>query len=234
MSNDEIRIVVTDGHSSVTLGYIRTGKHYVFGQVTDGETSEAQHWTYHSNGYAHVREFPNTENSAKRPMFYGPTLRDFRGFVSTGQTGVSAKAIDWYCSPDFEDDSRGYDNVTYIDVSKSQHGRFYSSFICEAGFPVGRWINEWLPDDEYDMPPKLSYQVYTQVEPWVGVAHWEQGSGFQGLGHSRNFRPMGIATEINESENPYPQPCENGHRGCDDLNGTGPLCTDCYEVIKEG
>lgn len=231
MAEDRIRIVATDGDDAITLGFISCGRDYVFGQVTEDGTDDPYHYTYHKNGYMHFKWRASAPDPDIRPHFYGPSLENFRGFVSTGLTPVF-KEVGRVVSPDFRDDDRGFDNITYIDVRNAEHGMQYQSFICEPGFPIARRIEHINSntDENTDIRPKLTYQIYTEVEPWVGVAHWQQASGTHGLGATSNFRPMGSSVDVKENEDPYPEPCPNGELGCDGPNGTGPLCMECYEL----
>lgn len=233
MAGDKIRIVATDGDDTVTLGFISCGKDYVFGQVTPKGMDEPHHYTYHKNGYMHLKLQPGSPSPDNMPQYYGPPLNNFRGFVSTGMTGIS-REVGKILSPDYTDDERGYDNVTYIDTRNTEYGMTYQRFICEAGFPVGKLIQSVkssLPLDR-DMSPRLSYQIYTDTEPWVGVASWQSASGIGGFGATNNFRPMGTSVGSKRRKDPYPEPCPSGDLGCDGPDGIGPLCMECYNCLK--
>lgn len=232
MAEDKIRIVATDGDNTITLGFISCGRGYVFGQVTKDGIDDPYHYTYHENGYMHLKWAASAPNPDIQPQFYGPPLKNFRGFVSTGTTGVS-KGVGR--TPDFRNDARGYDNITYIDVRKAKYGMQYLAFICEPGFPVAQLIQDKKYNSTInpDISPKLSYQIYTETEPWVGIAHWQQAAGIRGLGATANFRPMGDSVMIKATRDPYPEPCLNGESGCDGPTGTGPLCMECYEMLDD-
>lgn len=233
MAEDKIRIVATDGDDTITLGFINCGRNYVFGQVTEDGT-DPYHYTYHENGYMHLKRGASGPDPNNLPRYYGPPLKNFSGFVSTGSTAVSKK-VGRIVSPDFRNDKRGYDNITYIDVRNATHGMMYQAFICEPGFPVAKLIQNMKSNSSVntDIDPKLSYQIYTEPEPWVGVVHWQQASGILGrLDATPNFRPMGTSVDSRGYMDPYPEPCSNGESGCDGPDGTGPLCIECYEVLN--
>lgn len=232
MTEDKIRIVATDGNDTVTLGYISCGKQYVFGQVTSDGTDDPFHYTYHRNGYLHLKWAPDTPDAREEPMYYGPPLENFRGFVSMETASINDE-VGKIVSPDFGDDERGYENITYIDVQNSEYGMLYQPFICEPGFCVGKRIEDAKLDipNGLESPLRLSYQIYTEVQPWVGVAYWQQPDPIHDLGATSNFRPMGTAVRHKAHIDPYPEPCPNGESGCEGPDGTGPLCMECYEGL---
>ena len=234
MSEDRIRVAATNGEDTVVMGLISCGRQYVFGQVIDEGSWQPYHYTYHENGYMHQKLEPRTPRADERPLYYGPPLDDFSGFVSTNNLVGIPHEVGRITSPNIGDEHRGFDNITYIDVRNSEYGMMYTRFICESGFPVGEYIHNYLSNVEQntDVKPKLGYQVYTGTEPWVGVAYWQQAANIHGFGATTEFRPMGVGVEIKERENPYPAPCPNHRYGCDGPIGSGPICMDCYEMIE--
>jgi hypothetical protein len=198
--------------------------------VTEDGSGDPYHHTYHENGYMHFKWRASATKPDNQPRYYGPSLENFEGFVPASGLTPVPKEVGKIVSPDFDDDEQGYDNITYIDVRNTEKGMTYQSFICESGFPVGRWIRENSNSDiNTDIDQKLSYQIYTEPDPWVGVAHWQQASGIQTLDPTSHFRPLGAWGSIEEHR--YLEPCPNGYSGCDGPDGTGPLCIECCEVI---
>lgn len=233
--DDRIRIVATDGEDTITLGYISCAKQYVFGQVTEDDFDDFRHDTYHENGYLHQKRRASTPDPHITPKFYGPSLENFEGFVpATGSIAVP-KEVGRIVSPDFYDDERGSDNITYIDVRNTESGGAYQAFICESGFPVANLIDKWKQEATgmTGVSTKLSYQIYTDPDPWVGVVHYDpMGCSFS-MGPTSNFRPMGWYVSLKRDRDPYPISCPNGESGCDGPDGTGPLCMECYEIIND-
>lgn len=230
MTNDRIRIVASDGDEAKTVGAVNRSQHCVFTFVSKG--SESFHATYHSNGLLHHKIRPRSDHTRTIDFYCGPPLNDFSGFVWTGFTSaVNDSIFPKVQAPSFSSDDRPYDSITYIDIQRGKYGRNYTGFICRPGFPVGRIIQEALSQatSVQDSNPRLSYQVYTETDPWIGIVHWDEGTHIPLTGATHQFRPMGYSVDTRARENPYPKSCPNGERGCDGPDGSGPICRGCYE-----
>lgn len=229
MSSSRIRIVVTDNERTFTMGFIQVAENQrvVFGQVTPDSSSDAFHITYHKNGYTHQKWFPNTDHTRTDPLYYGPSIENFRGFLSPVQMPIpqGGKVV----SPDFEDEEDGYDNITHIDTRKTEHSMNYKIFVSEPGFPLSEIAANAEKIANKDSPG-LAYQVYTGTNPWVGVIYWPQATGIRIPNSTENFRPMGEPSLIRNAKESS-EACINGKEGCDGLDGTGPLCMECYEMV---
>lgn len=190
------------------------------------------HTTYHDNGYMHHKWGAGTPNPENQPRYYGPPIEEFRGFVTTDVTMLS-NDLKKSLSPDFEGDNRSYDHITYIDTSDLEFGVKYQCFICEPGYPISGLVYQTQEDRPVNdgIDNTLNYHVYTGVKPWIGIAYWPQKSTIHGLGATRNFRSMGISMAVEAHDNPNAEPCQNGEKGCDGTDGSGPLCRDCYREI---
>ncbi len=221
-----IRIAVSDGSNSINVGVINCGGHYVATQVSS-EGNDTRHDTYHKNGYMHVKEFPNTENANEVPRYYGPPLNDFKGFCTASVKSLP-KEVGWLVSPEF-DAENPVDNTVYINADGAKHGIAYQEFICEPGFPVNKVVQEKISNAvEEGEDYNLSVHTYTKTEPWVGVIHWNQGSGVQFFTHTKHFRPM----EPSLSGLLSGESCQNDVKGCGGPDGEGYLCESCYNVLN--
>lgn len=232
MSNDKIRIVATDGNEIKTVAAINRTTDLVFTPVS--KSHESYHITYHENGLLHLKRWPNTDRQSTRDICYGPPLNRLQGFVWL-ETLTPLNDSIFPHSHALPYNKGEYDSIIYIDIQGGEYGREYAGFICEAGFPVGKTIKRQLSNASSfpDTEPKLSYQVYTGIDPWVGIAHWNESTTLKPSGFTNHFRPMGHYVDIRATEDPYPDPCPNGKKGCAGHEGTGPLCRDCYEEISD-
>lgn len=228
MSKTRVRIVVTDGKDTVSIGNIRHDKHIVVSQLRPKGQDQLSHVTYHENGYMGY----TVKGSSSTGMYYGPPLSKFSGLVSGASYGIPKRVTDLgHQGRSFANDNRAIDHVVYIDTRTSGEGIQYKVFICEPGFPIAPNI-QWLKDGSGCAD--LSYSVCTAVEPWVGVIFWSRPQPEVGIRATSEFRRMLAAEGERLSgaiQKEGAETCPNGVTICEGPDGTGDLCRSCMNTL---
>lgn len=235
-----IRIVATDGNDTISIGSVRYDKHIIISEIPRSDMEESHHLTYYSNGYFHLSN-ENSQlhvmkggerveiNASEIGLYYGPPLSDFQGLVSASTheipNQVSKRKV-----RKFENDRKKFDHVTYLDTRSSQEGLYYKVILCEPGFPVGEMLRETKHRTGCE---DLSCNLYTAVEPWVGVLSWPQEQPKTDITATKHFRPMQEAEVERVSSTSWKggEKCPSGNSICEGPTGKGDLCRSCMNEL---
>lgn len=235
-----IRVVATDGEDTISIGNIKHDNHIIISEIPRSDMEESHHTTYYNNGYLHIRNFNGQLHvledeewkeidTSEIGLYYGPALDNFKGLVSTPTheipTQVSERKV-----RKFKDDNKKFDHVTYLDTRSSEEGLYYKVILCEPGYPIGEMVYETKQRTGCE---DLSCNLYTAVEPWVGVLSWPQEQSKVDITATSHFRPMQKAEAERVSSKTWNggKRCPYGNSICQGAAGKGELCKLCMNEL---